>query len=193
MSTSWLPLAFDVAAHTFAVVCIFEGVRRISAFGPSKSAVFSAAFGFLYCVAYAGFSYWAHNFQHEASGLLQKGVAVPELPGDRGASFPPKQRAESSVELARAAFGENGKLRFYFDESGKRLLYVPSQADLDQREKKVAQLAQLQYVANESAYTPAQWLLVALFAALFGFGWARGQSANPPFEKGRRKSAAPLN
>ena len=193
MSTSWLALAVDIAAHTFAIVCVFDGVRRLSAFGLSKGAVLSAAFGLIYCVGYAGFSYWNHNFQHEASTLLQNGVAVPELPSDWGANFPPKQRAESSLELARAAFGENGKLRFYFDESGKRLLYAPSQIDLDQREKKIAQLAQLQYAAEESSNTPSRWLLVALAAALFGFGWARGQSANPPFEKGRRKSAAPLN
>lgn len=193
MNTPLLGLAVNIASHTFAIVCIFEGVRRICAIGPSKGAVLSLAFGLLYCVGYAGFSFRANKFQHEASTLLQKEVAVPELPKNWGGNILPKQKSEFSLGLARAAFSESGKLRFYFDESGRRLLYAPSQVDLDQREKKIAQLAQLQYAMEESSNTPASWLLVALAAALFGFGWARGQPANPPFGKGRRKSALPIN
>ena len=179
MITSWLSLALDVATHTFAIVCVFEGVRRISAFGLSKTAVLSAAFGLLYCIGYAGFSYWAHNFQHDTSVLLHKGVNVPELPIDWGANFPPKQRANSSLELARAAFSEHGQLRYYFDETGKRLLFSPTQVDLDHREQKIAQLAQLDYAAVGSSSNYVRWLFIAIFAALFGFGWSRGRSANP--------------
>ncbi|TAK63782.1 hypothetical protein [Methylobacter sp.] len=177
MITSWLSLAFDAARHTFAIVCVFEGVRRISTFGVSKIAVFSAVFGLLYCIGYAGFSYWAHNFQRDASVLLHKGVVVPELPTDWGTNLPPQQRANSSLMLARVAFSEYGQLRYYFDETGKKLLFLPTQADLDHREQKVAQLAQLDYAAKENSENPARWLFFAIAAALFGFGWSRGGSA----------------
>jgi hypothetical protein len=186
MTDSLLSLAVDVATHTFAIVCVFDGVRRITTFGLSRTAVLSAAFGLLYCIGYAGFSYWAHNSERDMSALLEKGVAVPELPTDWGANLPPKQRAKSSLELAHAAFSEHGQLRYYFDETGKQQLYVPSQIGLDQREKKVAQLAMIEYAADESANTPAQWLFVALAAALLGLWWARGQSADPTYMDGTK-------
>lgn len=131
-----IDLVLSVVAHTFAVICIFDGVRRISAFGFSKSAAICTTFGLLYCIGYAGFSYWVHNFQVEASRLLHKGVTVPELAVDWGDKFSPQQRAKTSIELAKAEFDANGRLRHYFDESGERLLFSPTQIDLDEREKK---------------------------------------------------------
>lgn len=183
MISSWLSLAFDVSIHTFAIVCVFEGVRRIKTYGLSKAAVFSAVFGLLYCIGYAGFSYWAHNFQRDTAVLLHKGPAIPELATDWGANFPPQKRASSSLELAQAAYSEDGQLRHHFDETGKRLLFAPSQADIERREKKVAQLAQLEYAAEESSDTPASWLFIAIAATVLGYAWPRSQSANPSFKR----------
>ena len=82
MYASLLNLVFDVAAHTFAIICIFEGVRRISVFGFSKSALMSAEFGFVYVIGYASFSYSSHNLQLKAAAMLHKGIAVPEQAAD---------------------------------------------------------------------------------------------------------------
>ena len=178
MITSWLSLAFDVASHTFAIVCVFEGFRRISTFGFSKAAVISAAFGLIYCFGFAGFSYSAHNFQRDTLVLLKKGASVPELTPDWGASLSPQQKTNASLSLARTEFSEHGKLRYYFDETGKKQLFSPSQIDLDHREQKVAQLAQLDFAAEKSSEGPARWLFIAIAAALFGFGWSRCKPAN---------------
>ena len=178
MNASLLNLAFDVAAPTCAIVCIFEGVRRISVFGLSKNATLSAVFGFVYVIGYATFSYSAHNLQLRAAAMLHKGIAIPEQAADWGAHFSPIKKSEISIHIARVAFSEHGQLRYYFDEAGKRLLLAPSQADIDKREIRVAQLAQLDYAAQESSDTSAAWLLTSLAAASFGFVWSRGDTAN---------------
>ncbi len=140
MIPTWVPMALEVATHTVAVVCVFEGVRRIRALGVSKSAVLSATFGLIYCFGYAGLSYWSHNVQREAWVILDKGADIPELPIDWGANFPPQQRTNASHEIAEAAFSEHGQLRHYFDAAGTRLLFSPTQVDLDHREQKISQL-----------------------------------------------------
>lgn len=178
MIPAWLALSFEVAKDTFAIVCVFEGVRRISTFGVSKVAVAAATFGLIYCFGYAGFSYWAHNFQRDTAVKLHKGANVPDLPIDWGANFPPLQRASSSHELAKVAFSEHGQLRYYFDESGKRLLFSPAQTDIDHRERRIALLAKLDGAADESFGNYLRWLFVGVFAALLGFGWSRERSAN---------------
>jgi hypothetical protein len=179
MISSWFSVSLEVATHTVAVVCVFEGVRRICAFGVSKSAVLSATFGLIYCFGYAGLSYWAHNVQHEASVILHRGANIPELPIDWGANLPPQQRANSSHEIAEAAFSEHGQLKHYFDAAGARLLFSPTQVDLDHRGKKITQLAKLEFAADESSDSYVRWILVALFASLLGIWWSRWSLGNP--------------
>jgi len=58
------------------------------------------------------------------------------------------------------------------------LLFAPSQEDIDKREIRVVQLAQLDYAAQESSDTSAAWLLTGIAAASFGFVWSRGDTAN---------------
>ena len=141
----------------FAIVCIFEGVRRIGVFGFSKSPLMSAALGFVYIIGYATISYSAHNLQLKAAAIIHKGIAVPEQAADWGADFSPIKRSEISIQIARVAFSEHGQLRYYFDEAGKRLLFAPGQADIDKREIRVVQLAQLDYAAQESSDASAAW------------------------------------
>lgn len=176
-------MALEVATHTVAVVCVFEGVRRIRALGVSKSAVLSATFGLIYCFGYAGLSYWSHNVQREAWVILDKGADIPELPIDWGANFPPQQRTNASHEIAEAAFSEHGQLRHYFDAAGTRLLFSPTQVDLDHREQKISQLARLKFAAEESSGSHVQWLFIALSASVLGVWWSRGNLGNPPIRQ----------
>lgn len=164
--------------HTLAVVCVFDGVRRLCAFGVSKSAVLSATFGLIYCLGYAVLGYWSHDVQREAWVLLNRGANIPELPADWGASFPPQQRANASHEIAEAAFSEDGQLRHYFDAAGKRQLFSPTQVDLNHREQKIAQLARFKFAAEVSSGGQVQWLLIALFASVLGVWWSRGNLAS---------------
>lgn len=172
-------MSLEVATHTFAIVCVFEGVLRLRAFGVSKSAVLSAAFGLIYCFGYAGLSYWSHKVQHEAWVIPKRGANIPELPIDWGANPPPQQRANSSHEIAEAAFSEHGHLRHYFDAAGTRLLFSPTQVDLDRREQKLTELARLKFAAEESSSSYVQWLLIPFFASVFGTWWSRGNLGNP--------------
>jgi hypothetical protein len=176
MISTLLALSFEIAQFMLAIVCVFEGTRRLSSFGVSKGAVLTATVGFLCCLSYAGISYRAHKYQGDALVLLQRGVEIPELPIDWGANLPALQRESTSHELAEAAFSEHGQLRYHFDETGKRILFSPTQANLDHREEKIAELTKLDAAAEASANGFLRWLLVAFFAATLGIGYARGKA-----------------
>ena len=176
-------MSLEVAAHTFAVVAVFEGVRRTRAFGASKFAVLCATFGLICCLGYSGLNYWSHKVQYEAWVTLSRGANIPDLPIDWGANFPPQQRAKSSHEIAEAAFIEYGKRKHYFDAAGTRVLFSPTQVDLDHREQKITQLATLKFAAEESSGNYVQWLLIPLFAFVFGMCWSLGNFGNPPIRQ----------
>lgn len=176
MISPWVDLTFTVLGNTFALVCLFEGARQIGSTGIHKKAVALALFGSIYFLAHAGFSYWANHFQLQTSALIRKGVNIPELPQNWGSNLPIEKRATSSLETARAAFFEHGRLHHYFGNSGERQMFVPNQNDLMERESRVASLAKLEYAAEQSSNVPAHWLLTTISAVLFGFGFGRSRS-----------------
>ncbi len=51
-------------------------------------------------------------------------------------------------------------------------MFSPSQADINNREKKVAEFAKLDVAIDASSDLPARWMLVAIAAALLGLGWS---------------------
>lgn len=177
---------FDLLTSTigfaFPLVCLFEGMRRIGASGVSRNSVVLAVFGLVFLAPHIGYGYWAHQFQIQTLETVRKGVTIPELPDNWGVDFPPEKRNQGSVELARAAFIEHGRLYRYFTQSGERLVFAPTYADLQEREAKVAGLAKLEASAENTERWPLRLALSTCLVALFGFGFGRTGTkvANPP-------------
>jgi hypothetical protein len=174
---TWTSFVIVVALSTFAVVCVFEGVRRLCTHDFSKIALVTASFGLLYCVGYVGFNYWTYTVLHTGSVVLRKGVVIPKLPTEWG-NFPLTQKAEVSIGIARGIFLERGQLSYHFDELGNKLLFSPNQVDLNQREEKVAQLARLDYMVWVSSVEAGRWLIITITAGIFGFFWSSAKSKN---------------
>jgi hypothetical protein len=173
MNDSLFSWVLDAATYTLAIVCVFDGVLRISSFGMSKKVIIPTIFGILFLVGHAAMSYTTHSMQLKLASTMQNLVVSTKLVPDWGVDLPSAKRTEISLVYARMAFRSHGRLDYYFDHSGKRQLFAPSQVDLDEREQNISQAAVLNYSANERLES-AKWLLiVAFFAALFGYVWSR--------------------
>jgi hypothetical protein len=174
MNGSLLSSIFDIAIYTFAIVDLFIGVLLIGSLGISKKSLFPLIFGVFYLIAHAAISYTYHNMQLDSVTMMQQSKLPPELATDWGADLPPPKRTEISLSFARIAFGSHGKLRYYFDLTGNKQLFVPSQTDLDKREEVTSLIAELNYSASVSLERAKSSLIVAFFAALFGYLCSRG-------------------
>jgi hypothetical protein len=179
-STS-VDLVMSVISFLFPIVCLFEGTRRMANQGVSKNHVLLAVLGFVVLLGNFGFSYWVHEFQMETLQTLRKGINVPDLPPEWGSNFPTERRNANSLALARAAFLEHGLLRHYFSKSGERLVFTPTQTDLEERENNIIGLAKLEASAEDTAILPVRFAITICLAVLFGVGFGHTQPkvANP--------------
>ena len=163
------------------------------AYGIHRTAVLMTAFGAIFCLAYAGFSYWKHVALKDMAQVLQKKMFADELPADWGKHLDPEKREGSSVAMARMAFVESGRLRGYFDRSGDRKRYSPTEEDIKNRDFAVVTQARLEDAVRTNFGDTIVWLIWGVAAAAFGFGVARDKAplpANPTVETDARKSGA---
>jgi hypothetical protein len=162
-------------------MCLFEGVRQWAASGALRNALLLSSFGLVFMLVHIGYSYWVHKYQIEILSSVEKGLKIPELSVNWGNDMPPESRASGSLELARVAFFEHGRLHHYFDKSGERMLFAPAASDLQERERKVASVARLEASAEDTKDVPLRLVLSTALVAFIGYGFGRAQakSANP--------------
>ena len=108
--------------------------------------------GFIFLLSQLGYGYWTHQFQLDVSEIFQKEIEIPEVPEDWGSELLPEKRNMDSHKLARMAFLDHGHLYHYFNMSGERVLFTPTLADLQERERKVAILAKIE-LSSENTMT----------------------------------------
>jgi hypothetical protein len=193
MITQWLDFIASAVGGAFAFICLFEGVRRMGAYGIHRAAALMAGFGAAFCLAYAGFSYWKYVALSDMAQILQKSMYSKELPTDWGSQVSPAEREASSLTLARMAFADAGVLRNYFDKTGKQVRFSPTEEDIKQRDFTVVTKARLEDSIHRSFDEALLWLLWAVIATALGFGLARDKGplpANPTVERDARKSGA---
>lgn len=163
------------------------------AYGIHRTAVLMAAFGAVFCLAYAGFSYWKHVALKDMAQTLQKKMFADELPADLGKQLAPEKREASSLAMAQMAFVESGTFRGYFDKSGERKRYSPTEEDVKSRDFAVVTQARLEDAIRTNLGAALVWLIWGIVAAVFGFGVARDKPplpANPTVDPDARKSDA---
>jgi hypothetical protein len=193
MITQWLDFVATTAGGAVAFICLFEGTRRMRAYGIHRTAVLLAAFGTLFCLAHVSFSYWRHvALKDMAQGLPMK-MFTDELPPNWGKQLASKERETSSLAMARIGFVESGKFRSYFDQAGERRKFSPSEDDIKSRDAAVVTKARLEDAVGRNFGDALVWLIWAIVAGAFGFGVAgdkRSLPANPTVETDARKSGA---
>jgi hypothetical protein len=171
--SDWLLFAVNAIGGACAFICLFEGTRRIYAYGITRKAVLMAGFGATFCLVYAGFSYWKHHALRDVAQMLQQKTVPDRLPADWGKDLPPDKRELSSLTLARLAFVQSGTLGTYFDASGERKPFAPTQEDIRRRESAVIAQTRLDDALRANSIDALLWLVWGFVAASFGYGVSR--------------------
>jgi len=193
MLTYWLDFAVTTAGGAAAFVCLFEGVRRWRAFGAHRTAVVMTVLGGIFCGAQSGVAYWKHGVMKEMAPTLHRNMFAGELPDDWAQNLEPAKRESSSLAMAKMTFVDTGRFRSYFDKSGQRRSYAPTEEDIRQREFAVVTMARFDDAIRNNLHDALIWLIWALVAASFGFGIAKDRGplpANSTVEPDARKSGA---
>jgi hypothetical protein len=168
MIEDWTSFLVTGVCGICAIVCAFEGVRRIATQRAGRNAVLMLVFGELFCAAWGGFAYWDHWTRNETLEQLQHTATVKDLPADF-AKLPPDKREKLGISYARATYIERGNVIPYVELSGALKSFVPRQADIQQRESRVTRRAQLAHAARDSYEDAFQWWLWGLLAAILGY------------------------
>lgn len=173
MIATWFDITASVAGFTLPLLCLFEGVRQLSASGYSRRAALLVSAGFVSMLVHLGDSYWAMQFQEKTITILSKSANIPTLPTDWGQDLTPESRVERSTEIARAAFHDHGRLQSIFDLSGVQQIFVPTAKDLHEREEKIGSFVRLKATAESTALVPTRIVITTIVVVFFGVGFGR--------------------
>jgi len=179
MIENWIDFSLSVVGGTTAFVCLFEGTRRLGAYGVHRKAVLMTVLAAAICVLYGGFAYWKYADMKPTLSASQRKPASTQLPANWGRGLSPDRREVVSLANARRAFMESGTLGSHFDRSGEIKSFAPTQEDLLRRERVVAYYSQAEYTARANLAEAVLWLITGLLAVLFGFAMSF-EKAPPP-------------
>jgi hypothetical protein len=169
MIDNWIDFTLSVVGGATAFLCLFEGTRRLAAYGVHRKAVFLTVLAAAVCALYGGFAYWKYADMKATLGAGQRKPAPAQLPANWGRGLSPERKEVVSLANARRAFMESGTLGSYIDRSGETKSFAPTQEDLLRRERVVAYYSQAEYSARGSLAEAVLWLITGLLAVLFGF------------------------
>jgi hypothetical protein len=169
MIENWTDFTLSVVAGATAFLCLFEGTRRLGAYGVHRKAVLVTVLAAAVCVLYGGSAYWKYADMKATSSAGQRKPASTQLPANWGGGLSPERREVLSLAHARQVFMESGTLGGYFDRSGETRSFAPTQEDLLRRERVVAYYSRAEYTLRTSLAEAVLWLILGLVAMLFGF------------------------
>jgi hypothetical protein len=169
MIDSWLDFTLSVVAGATAFLCLFDGTRRLGAYGLQRKAVLMTVVAAGICVLYGSFAYWKYQDLRSRLIVGQTQLAPSQGAENFGRTSSPEKREILSLARARNVFLESGKLVSYADRSGGSKSFVPRQEDLGRRESVVVYYARLESAARASLAEGLLWLITALVAVIFGF------------------------
>ena len=167
MIENLVDFAVNVTAGTVALLCLFEGTRRLGAHGVHRKAMLLILVSACVCALYGGFAY--QRYTDLKTTLLvrqQKPAKAQAATWSKVAS--PERKEMLSQTLARQTFRASGALGPYIDRSGETRTFAPTQEDLAARERVVAYYSQTEYTARSSLAEALLWLIAAIVAVFLG-------------------------
>lgn len=179
MIDDWVSFAISGVSGVSAIVCLFEGARRIGAQGARRGPVLMVALGGLFCAVWGGLAYWEHWTRLESSEALRRTAATAKLPPVLAKGVPAETREKLGLAYARAKYLEGGTLVTYADRSGKDRVFAPSQTDLKRREAGIVKRVQLDHASRDSFADAFLWWLWGFLAMLLGFFFSGGKRPAP--------------
>jgi hypothetical protein len=167
----------NVTAGAVALLCLFDGTRRLGAHGVHRKAMLLILMSAGVCALYGGFAYQRYT-DLKATLLVrqQKPAKVQAATWSKVAS--PEKKELLSQALARQTFRASGALGPYIDRSGEIRTFAPTQEDLAARERVVAYYSQTEFAARSSLAEALLWLISAIVAVLLGL--AMSLDSKPP-------------
>jgi len=157
----------NVTAGAVALLCLFDGMRRLGAHGVHRKAMLLILMSACVCALYGGFAY--QRYTDLKTTLLvrqQKPAKVQAATWSKVAS--PEKKELLSQALARQTFRASGTLGPYIDRSGETRTFAPTPEDLAARERVVAYYAQTEFAARSSLAEALLWLIAAIVAVVLG-------------------------
>jgi len=179
MIDNWVDFSLSVAGGATAFLCLFEGTRRLGAYGVHRKAVLMTVSAAAIGVLYGGFAYWMYADLRATLSGIQRKTAPTQVSATWGRGLSPERREIVSFANARRGFMESGTLGSYIDRGGEIKSFAPTQEDLVGRERVVAYYSQAEYTARGNLAEAVLWLILGIVAVLFGFAMSF-EKAPPP-------------
>ena len=167
MIESWVDFVFSVIGGAAAFLCLFDGTRRLCAYGVNGKAVLMTVLAAGICALYGGFAYWKYSDLKATLSANQRRAAAAQ-PAN-WSRLSPEKKEVLSLARARHTFMESGALASYVDRGGETRTFAPTQEDIMRRERVVAYYSRTEYAARSSLAEALLWLIMGLVAILFGF------------------------
>ena len=166
MVDDWTMFSVLVVCGVSAVVCIFEGARRLGS-GTGRGAGVMLFFGELFCLTWGGLAFWDHWTYEQDLAILQAPIAR-ELPADF-AKLPPDKQEKLSFARARGLYLDRGALVTYVNRAAEVKPFVPAPDDMKHREAATEKRARLTQDSRARFADALQWWSWCLLAAVLGF------------------------
>ena len=169
MIESWVDFVFSVIGGAAAFLCLFDGTRRLFAFGVHRKALLMTVLAAGICALYGAFAYSKYADLKATLSMSQRKSAATQPPPNWGRGLSPEKKEVLSLARARQTLMESGTLGTYVDRGGETRPFAPTQEDLMRRERVVAYYSRAEYAARSSLAEALLWLIMGVVAILFGF------------------------
>jgi len=183
MIESWPDFILTVTGGAIALLCLFEGTRRLGAYGAHRKAVLLILASAGVCALFGGFAYQRYT-DLKTTYLLAQAKPAKARPAAWSKVSSPEKKELLSQALARDAFRSSGVLGPYVDRNGDTRTFAPSQEDLAARERVVAYYSRTEYAARSSFAEALLWLITAVVAIFLGLAMSLDNKAPDPSAQG---------
>ena len=184
MTESWIDFTLSVIGGGMALLFLFDGTRRLAAYGAHRRAALMMILAAIACALYGTFAYWKYLDHKVTLNVSQRKSAPSQLPPGWGRTLSPEKRESASLSHARHAFVESGTIATYFDRNGEIRPFAPNMADVQRRERVVAHYAWVEYAVRNSLAEALLWLILGPVAIVLGLLMSldKGPRASPGVE-----------
>lgn len=173
----------NVVAGAAALFCLFDGVRRLRAYGIHRRAVLLLLVSGTACALYGFFAYQRYA---DLKGIVAESQTKSSAPAKaawtRVAS--PDKREQLSQAAARRNFRASGTLGPYVDRNGDTRTFAPTQEDLTARDRVVANNLRTEFAARASLAEALLWLIAGIVAVFLGLVMSLDNPPSPSAQSG---------
>jgi hypothetical protein len=161
----WLLFLASWGLIPLATIAVFEGTRRVKLDGAGRKAGLLLAFGLAVFGVRAGYSAWASSALEDLLIPVERPpVSIPEV----AARLQPVEREVATRMRAQIVFEKSGRLVTYDRADGEKILYAPSQTEIERRERQRESLIQVRSTVSQLRTHMVTFVLAAIVAGLAG-------------------------